>query len=252
MHHIVLWKWKPRVPSARATYTAEHVNIVAGMVHRAMAEQGLEYRVICITDDPTGIQPDLAMPYALWRDGADLTNASGDHLPSCYRRLRLYDPATQEGLHIPKGDRIVSLDLDCVITGPLGDVLREPAAFVGWELKGTVHDRVFNGSFQMFTAGDLAFLWKSFNPASSPALASAAGYMGSDQAWLSLQLCPFLADRLVTGLKWPQVVSYPLQARLQGLQVDNRLIFFHGQAKPWMEEPQRTTPWITDFWRLPE
>lgn len=248
MHHIVLWKWKPTlVNSFRAGYTAEHVNIVAAMIRRAIPRDMLAYRIICVTDDPAGITG--AQCYPLWDDLSDLTNASGHRLPSCYRRLKLYDPQVQDDLDISPGDRIVSLDLDVLVTGDLREVLQTPGDFVGWELRGAQHQRVLNGSFQMFTAGHLAFVWKSFIPSVSPNLAHAAGYMGSDQAWLSWHLASRLDDD-VKGLKWPAIASYPLQTKIQGLFEANRLVFFHGQEKPWMPTPQAVTPWITKFWRL--
>lgn len=248
MHHIVLWKWAPHdAARERATYTAEHVNIVAGMIKANLHD--MPYRIVCVTDDPAGITECETHP--LWPHGDGMMNASGDHLPSCYRRLRLFDPAAQWEMGIPKGDRIVSIDLDVLVTGELGELLETPGLFVGWELKGTHHDRVLNGSFQMFTAGELAFLWKSFNPSTSPALAYRAGYMGSDQAWLSYHLAGHL-DREVQGRKWPQISSYALQNQIQGLFEANRLVFFHGQQKPWQDATQARTPWIKRFWRLPQ
>jgi hypothetical protein len=176
-------------------------------------------------------------------------NQAGFELPSCYRRLKLYDPGTQRNhLGIPMGDRIVSLDLDALIVGNLQTLLRAPGRFVGWELVGSRRQRVLNGSLQMFTAGDLAFIWEWFKPTTSPLEAYNAGYLGSDQSWLSMHLAPHL-DRDVNGLRWPVVASYSLQSKIQGLHSANRIIFFHGDAKPWMKNVQATTPWIRNYWR---
>lgn len=242
MIHFVLWKWsQPGVD--RDAYTAEHVNIMARMLMRNMV--GHKYRVICITDDVAGISECKTHP--LWDDCFDKPNASGAHLPSCYRRLKLYDPATQEAMGIKRGERIMSIDLDALITGHLREVVQTQGRFVGWELKGTYHPRVYNGSLQMFTAGDLADVWRKFDPHTSPMEANRAGYKGSDQAWLSM----LLVNRKDTvGLKWPLIASYPLNVRLQALHdARTRIVFYHGLTKPWSPAALRETRLTQQYWR---
>jgi len=239
--HIVLWKW--RQPNERTSYDAVHVNTMVSMLHRNM--QGLKYRIICITDDTAGVTD--CETYPLWQDLRDKPNYTNAALPSCYRRLRLYDHPTQLDLGIRKGDRIVSIDLDALITGPLKDLLQTPGRFVGWQLRGAHHDVVFNGSFQMFTAGDLQEIWSEFDPATSPAAAFNAGYLGSDQSWLSWRLAKKEGS---VGLKWPQVASYPLNVRLQGLHdARTRIVFYHGKVKPWDPQAFRETKLSDRYWR---
>jgi hypothetical protein len=240
MHHIVLWKWKQE--NTRHAYNAEHVNTIARMLRRHI--KTTEARVICITDDPAGVFD--AKTYPLWNDAAHLTNASGQHLPSCYRRLRLYDPEAQRLLGIRAGDRIVSLDLDSLIVGNIDQILNTPGRFVGWELRAQYHPRVFNGSFQMFTAGDLAHIWNKFDPNRSPIEASDARFKGSDQAWLSFNL---VKEPYGVGLTWPEVSSYPLSNRITGcVDYRTRIIFFHGSAKPWYPETFAASPWVQRHW----
>lgn len=240
MHHIVLWKW--RQESALIPYTAEHVNTMCAMLSGNVPDAT---RIICVTDDPAGITECETFP--LWKDHAKSQNLSGKHLPMCHRRLKLFDPETQGSLGIKRGHRVVSLDLDTLVCGPLHDVLATRERYVGWEVRGDKRPKVFNGSFWMFTAGDLQGLWTEFN-AEAAARVKALGFMGSDQAWLSFNM---IGKPYVRGFKWPTFASYPREIRrVHCLHKTTKLIFFHGRRKPWHPEVQRESKWIARYWRV--
>ena len=239
MLQIVLWKWQ----GANRRFLPDHVNIVCNMLRRNL--QGTPHRIVCVTDDPSGIVE--CETAHLWTDFHDVPNGSGAHLPSCYRRLKLYDKETQLSIGIEKGDRVLSLDLDVLICEDIRGIVQTEGLFVGWELRGSHHPKVFNGSLQMFDAQTLQEIWSDFDPKTSIRAAGHAGFKGSDQAWLSYKL---VHRQGTVGLKWPDVASWPLQNRLQGiLRRDNRIIFFHGKLKPWDSEAVRATPWIERYWR---
>lgn len=241
MLNIVLWKWS-QANRAR-TYTSEHVDAMARMLRNNLA---VPHRIICVTDDPRGIAECETHP--LWGDAEDLVNATNASLPSCYRRLKLYDQETQESLGIRRGDRIVGIDLDTVITGDVTELFTRPGLYVGWVLRGKKHPKVFNGSLQIFDAGpDLQHIWSKFDPETSPGEAFRAGYMGSDQSWLSYML---IGRSDARGLAWPEVASYPLQVRIQGvLSAQTRIVFFHGHQKPWHDDVRHQASWISRYWR---
>ena len=242
MLQVVLWKWEQ--PGANRVYLPEHVNVMCSMLRRNLVNQ--PHRIVCVTDDASGITECETAP--LWDDVNDLPNATGRHLPSCYRRLKLFDRATQKSIGIDKGDRIMGIDLDALITGDLRPVVRTEGEFVGWHLMRSDKKFVFNGSLQMFTAGKLQEIWSEFDPATSPKEAYHAGFKGSDQSWLSYKLC----DRPgATGLVYPIVSSYPLQNRIMGeLKHATRIIFFHGSQKPWDPQARLNSRWIDRYWRL--
>jgi len=245
MIHIVLWKWTQ--VNFRHPYAAEHVNAMTRMLLGNL--KGVEHRIICVTDDPAGVDPPV-QTYPLWDNHGKMSNPSGKHLPSCYRRLRLFSPEAQRDLDISVGDKVVSLDLDSVIIGHLGDVLGRKERFVSWHVRGMYHPRVFNGSFWMFTAGDLTELWDLFDPNVSPAVTLKAGFMGSDQAWLSYKMS---REPCAFGLQWPQFASYPREVRrMRLLDKRTKIVFFHGAHKPWHKEIQNESPWITRYWFVPE
>ena len=240
MTHIVLWKWTQ--PNERVSYDSHHVNVMASMINRNVT---IPHRVVCVTDQDSGISE--CETFHLWSDFSNLVNATKAHLPSCYRRLKLYDFKTQQDLGIDRGDRVVSIDLDAVVCGSLDRLLQKEGRFVGWELKGAQHPTVFNGSFQMFTSGDLQEIWSEFNPATSPRECFLKGWLGSDQSWLSMNL---IGREGSVAVGWPEVASYPLQVRLAGMYAKTKIMFFHGRIKPWFPQVVKDSPFIDRYWRL--
>lgn len=247
MLHIVLWKWAQ--PAFRERYTSEHVNKMAEML-AANLKDGLAYRIICVTDKPDDINPTVET-FPIWDDHSERPNASGRHLPSCYRRLKLFDPATQSALKISPGDRICSFDLDAIITGDMTPIFHNidvsGCRFAGWRVKGTYHPHVYNGSFWTFRAGDLTELWTAFEYGVSNVKALRAGYFGSDQAWLSFNLAGKPGSY---GVAYPDFASYPREVRKLGVfDRKTRVVWFHGSKKPWHRDVQQKTPWISRYWR---
>lgn len=240
--NIVLWKWHQ--PGFREPYSMREANVMVHMLRRNISPE-LDYRIILVTDDPEGAACDT---FPLWSDHNRVNNASGAHLPSCYRRLRLFDPATQEAMGIGMDERIISIDLDAVIISNIDKVLLRSEMFVGWAVRGTYHPRVFNGSMWMFTSREMSFMWKDFDPKKSPMQAMQAGYMGSDQGWLSFRL----AQRNdCAGWRWPEVASFPRETdKIRRLDVGNKIIFFHGRSKPWHPDTVRRAPWLKRYYHM--
>lgn len=242
MLQVVLWKWEQ--PGANRVYLPEHVNVMCSMLRRNLHR--VPHRIVCVTDDPSGITECETAP--LWSDMNQTPNATGRHLPSCYRRLKLYDAATQKDIGIDRGDRIMGIDIDTLITNDLRPVIETEGKFVGWHLQRQDGKYVFNGSLQMFTAGTLQEIWSEFDPKTSPKEAFEHGFKGSDQSWLSYKLCD-KPDSV--GLVYPLVSSYPLQNRMRAeLKAATSIIFFHGSQKPWDKAARSATRWIDRYWRL--
>lgn len=247
MLHIVVWKWAQ--PGFRETYTAEHVNIVSRML---LANFKSPISIVCVTDDPQGIAwPTRTFP--LWSDHSVILNATGKHLPSCYRRLKLFDRNTQREMGFASGDRIVSFDLDSIVLSSLDDLFeridKSECLFAGWGVRGHYHQIVFNGSFWTFKAGEerLQKLWSDFNPLESPTRCLHEGFLGSDQAWLSMH---FTKMKGVMPIGHPDFISYPREVRrTHKLPSKARVVFFHGSRKPWHVQEFKHQPWILNHWR---
>jgi len=234
---IVCWKWSQ--PGYKLSFTSQHVNILASMIRRNYKRP---HRIVCITDEPKGIVDDVET-FPLWDDHASVPNISGKHLPSCYRRLRIFDPAIAEALD---AKRILSIDLDVVFTGDVSHILTRPDPFIGWKVPGVHVPEVYNGSMFLFTPGPYSWIWETFDPFKSPRLAKQAGYQGSDQAWISY--C--LKAREPGWGKHDGVYSYPRDIRaMMRLPTDARLVIFHGARKPWDQRHSRDRVWIQKHYK---
>ena len=191
------------------------------------------HRFVCFTDDAAGIE-DVALP--LWDDYAAVPNPTGGGRPSCYRRLKLFDPAMSEII----GPRFVMLDLDTVITGDLRPLWNRPEDVVMW--KSPSNEWPYNGAMFMANTGARPKVWTDFDPVESPKLTTAAGFRGSDQAWLSYALGPNEAV-------WTQadgVVYYGKMMRPRDrLPKGSRIVFTTGGTAPWTLKHR----WVRDHYR---
>ena len=236
---IVLWKWHDA--RYRERYEAVHVNVMRDMIERYMAG----VRIICVTDDPAGVKGET---FPLWDDCAAVGNPSGKHMPSCYRRLKLFDPATQEAMGIGPESVIVSLDLDTVITADPAPLWDRKEPFVGFLVPGTAQRYCFNGTMFLFRARTHAHLWTDFDPETSPEATRRTGFFGSDQGWLSWKL----AKTAACWLPADGLLSYSRDVRHKGLPDHARIVSFHGRRKPWHERVRNEAPWVRRHWVWPK
>jgi hypothetical protein len=231
------WKWYS--PFYPVKFTSEHVNVLAAMLKR----HATVTRLICITDDPEGIECET---YPLWVDLGKTLNPNGPQYPSCYRRLKLFDPATTRAMGITDGTPVVSIDLDVVIVREINRLLAlfPGDHFVGWRaLSGYAwkKPRYFNGSLFRFKAGLLPFLWHDFDAASTPRDIYDQGYFGTDQGWLSMQL---------KGRRgWDDSHGVYAWSWIRELPTNARIICFNGPEKPWHAEVRAQAPWIQAHYR---
>jgi hypothetical protein len=219
--HVCTWLWKQ--DGMRTRYTARHVNVLANMVARNLSPP---HEFVCFTDQPEGIAcktlPLPATPSVNWPASR----------PNCFRRLWLF---SKEAAEIFPG-RIVNLDLDAVVCGPLDPLYDRPEDFVGW--RDPYRPRQYNGSMWLLTAGSRTKVWCEFKGNAS--LARMQGRFGSDQGWLSATL-----PNEATWTDANGVLSYKSNVRKRGPN-GARIVFFHGQPKPW-DLPKE--PWIKEHYR---
>lgn len=190
-----------------------------------------------------------------------LPNPSLRRGPSCYRRLRLFDPSCQADLGLAPGDRLVALDLDTLVVGDLAPLWGRPEDLVLWRdpLFEQSRPRLrYNGSMLLLRAGTNADVWRDFDPETSPAEARRAGFLGSDQAWLSHKLGDDQATwgredgvysfRLMTEERLhSRVYADPLPDRGR-LPEGARVVFFHGRNNPWDPEVLAKYPWAREYY----
>jgi hypothetical protein len=149
------------------------------------------------------------------------------------------------------GGRIVSMDLDTVITGDLTSLFTREEDFVIWggraaQPKTRIPFCWYNGSLMMLRAGTRTKVWDTFDPKRSPQEAHRANARGSDQGWIAF--C--LGEKEATWGESDGVFSYrshiiPNQGKLPS---SARLVAFHGNHDPWQPEVQRVAPWIREYY----
>jgi len=233
---VVLWKWKAPI-GYRSTFLGEHVNIMANMIRRHLH---LEHEIVLVTDDPTGVDPSVRI-VPLWDDFAHLQSFVGPTRPACYRRLKVFN-AEAAGL----GERVLSIDLDAVITGDITPLVDRPEDFVIWgdTAKGTL----YNGGLWLLRRGTRQKVWTSFDPDTSPSLTRANNIIGSDQAWISHSL----GKGESTWTMKDGVYSFRNHLKVRtkfDLPEDAKVVMFHGQWDPWHPEVQKRYPWVREHYK---
>lgn len=243
MLDVICWKWKPN-PGYRSKFSVDTVNVLRRMVARNLS---MPHRFSCITDDSKGIDPEVRV-IPLWNDFSNVPSPSGAHNPSCYRRLRMFAPDAVELI----GERIVSMDLDTVITGSLDPLFDRPEDFVIWggqsvQPKQKILFNWYNGSLMMLRAGTRTQVWDKFDPKRSPMEAHRANSRGSDQGWITY--CLGKGEAIWTDKDG--VLSYRSHIAVNGnrLPPGARVVNFHGRNDPWNSEIYSRCTWIREHYR---
>lgn len=224
---VVTFKWA--TPGYRATFTADHVNTMRRMVARHYDKP---HRFVCVTDDPAGVECETV---PLWDDYRHVPNPTGGGRPSCYLRLKLFDPDIGSIL----GDRFVMLDLDAVVMGDLSPLFDRPEDAVFW--KSPSNQWPYNGAMMMMNAGARPQVWTDFDPVESPKATQARGYRGSDQAWISHKLGGGEAVwTAADGVVYQNDLFKPYAREPKA-----RIVFTTGGHPPW----KARAPWVRKHYR---
>lgn len=228
---VVSWLWVQ--PEGRTTYKAEHVWIWADMVARNLS---MPHRLVCVTAE-TDLPPNVERidPPGEFED---IQPKWGPRKPNCFRRLVMFKRDAAKTF----GKRFVSMDLDCVIGGPLDPLFDRSEDLVLF--KGTASSRPYNGSLMLIKAGCRPKVYEDFDQAGADA--SGEAFHGSDQAWL--------AHKLGWGEKtWSERDGVFCYGQLW-VQNPRRcgLLFFPGRLKPWTLAQIRMHSFITENYRVKE
>lgn len=238
MLSFVTWLWASQSGDHRYNFDATCVNTLFKMVDRHYAAP---HRNICVTNLPKGIDSSIEIVKDR-EDFAGVGNPNGWHNPICYRRLRAFAPDARAFF----GERLVSLDLDMVITGDLRPLFDRPEDFVVWGQSDFPRRQFCNGSLWMLQTGAHTDVWTDFDPRMSPHVAKRAGCKGSDQGWLSYKLGK-------TAATWGEqdgVYSYRVHCapRKNQLPQNARVVAFHGARKPW-HVGINEIDWVREFYQ---
>lgn len=194
----------------------------------------MPHRIACVTDIPVGIDSsiDIIEPP---RDFEDVRIPTWDESrPQCLRRLAMFAPDAAERF----GDRIICMDLDCVISRPLDGL------FAGNEdfriCRGTAPGRPYNGSLFMLKTGSRPQVYTEFT--SEKAAAAGRAFLGSDQAWIS--------KTLPNEKTWSEDDGVLFWDAIGQLQTPTSCVtFFPGTPKPWDVVSDGTSAWTEKHYR---
>jgi hypothetical protein len=102
-------------------------------------------------------------------------------IKGCFCRLRAFDPEWQAQNGIAPGDRIVSMDLDAIVTGPLDPLFDRPEPFVILQNVNASNPCPMNGSVWMLRAGYRPDVWSDFSLEAADKIAKFE--FADDQGW---------------------------------------------------------------------
>lgn len=209
-------------------YNAGHVNVLRSMVARNLDRPHV---FVCVTDMPEGIDSDVEI-VPLWPDHRNLGGT--------WTRVKLFAPE----MRLLLGERIVLLDLDCVITGPLDPLFDTDAEFV--TCRSSNPASIYNTGFFLLTAGARAQVWERFDPAEALRVVKVDGMW--EQGWASHVLGP---NEKTWGPEHGVLEYGRHVARGNGgaLPKGTRAVFFCGPHDPSLAACQAKSPWILDHWR---
>lgn len=130
-----------------------------------------------------GVARNLAQPYEFRVFTPEPEDAYLTEIKGCFCRLRAFDPEWQARQGIEPGDRIVTLDLDLIVTGPLDPLFDRPEPFVILGDVNLSNPCPVNGSVWMLRAGYRPDVWADFSLDAAAKVPFDA--FPDDQAWMS-------------------------------------------------------------------
>lgn len=186
-------------------YGAEYVNILADMVARNCE---LPFRFLCYTDDGAGLLEEVEVhPLPLGYEG-------------WWNKLWLFNRDAT-----PPKARIVFLDLDVIVTGPLEPLVMTKGIAADWLQGG------YNSSVMVWDHGEHREAWDKIKP-------SDMARLHGDQDWLTE-----LGGWDYLPADW--IVSYREHAR-EWPPESARIVAFHGLPKP----HEIDTGWVPEMWSM--
>lgn len=164
-------------------------------------------------------------------------------IKGCFARLRMFDPEWQRDRDCSPGDRIVCMDLDSVITGPLDDLFCRPTQFSILQGANSANPCPYNGSIWMLRAGYRPDVWSDFSLEAAGKVPYYA--FPDDQAWFAHKL-PGAPGWEVGPRSGIYAFKKPAWPKGNDLPKDARMVVFPG----WRDPSNFTgLAWIKENWR---
>lgn len=160
--------------------------------------------------------------------------------PGCFARLRMFDPAWQEAQGIERGDKVLNLDLDLIVTGNLDAIAGQAEPFTILQGVNASNPCPFNGSVWSFTAGAYPRIWEDFSLEAAQAVPFDS--FPDDQAWFHHMVPNAGAYGPESGVYAYQKPGWP---RGEALPRNAAIVAFPG----WRDPAGFThIPWVREHW----
>ncbi len=246
MLNIICWKWNAgRHSKKKIIYSARHVNV---LYKSCLKFVDIPFKFTCITDNTKGLYKDIET-VPVWNDY--------EKYGWCYRRLKTF---SKEMIPI-LGERILSIDLDCLIMKNITSLIDNDEDFMIW--KSNTPRSPFSGSMWMMNIGVYQDIWDDFKEKDLIKTKHAhykyqnrhalnAGFnVGSDQSWLNYKLSNknfkyWTADdgiHLFRNL-------FNKKSSSSNKFNESKIIFFSGASDPSQKNLQSKFPWIKKYWNI--
>ena len=229
---IICWQWN----DGFRKYLPQHVNWLAAACKQHCS---FPHRFVCITDETKGFSNDVeVMPIPdSARPVARLRTVEQARFPSSYRRLWGF---SEEATVL--GDRILNLDVDCMVVSDLWELFNNDHDFVGWRPQSVWGKEMrIGGGTWLLRTGTHTHVWDNFSIEKARE-ARRIGWRGSDQAWMSYCLAH-------TCKVWPRYIGiYQKQDGAQQwreIPKGARIIHFNGHVDYW--DLRNKIKWVDDY-----
>ena len=277
---FVLLKWsREKKAGGGKLFSSDRVNAIHDMLTRTQLRP---FRLICVTDDPRDLHPDIeALP--LPDRGSEITQAVG-HFFKLYLFSKEFRDLVKE--------KFIYCDLDVAITGDFADIYDRPANLtilagrlehvlapiealnggplplsiefglltkvllklslghaVGYVRDGGKRWCRYNSSFMVIAPDQPDDPWSGLSVQSARQEVRAAGLLGTDQAWLHLHK---RGEIITVGKRegfWRESDVDRHYASVGALPEGLRFIEFGYEAKPWSATIKEKS-WVQDVYPL--
>lgn len=200
---VCTWHWGDK-------YGPEYVERLRKGVARHLRQP---YRFVCFTPEP------------------------GDPTQGCLCRVRMFDTEWQKRNGID--DRLVNIDLDTIITGPLDELFDRPEPFVVLQQIHTTNPCPFSCGVTMLRAGAYPQVWDHF---SLDKAKSVSKWEPDDQWWIWSKLRKAAAFTPKDGVYGFQKPGWKTG---DGLPSDARIVTFVGPKDP---KQYVHLDWVKEHW----
>jgi hypothetical protein len=156
------------------------------MIHITTWAWGSKYGAEYVERLKAGVARNLTRPYEFRVFAPEPEDVHLTEIKGCFCRLRAFDPEWQARQGIGPGDRLVTLDLDLIVTGALDDLLSRPEPFGILQGVHSSNPLNFNGSFWWLDAGYRPDVWSDFSL--EAAAKERFADFPDDQSWMESRL----------------------------------------------------------------